>query len=222
MANYDDDNKSVNSEYSASSAPQNRKMRSAPQSGNKHLNVVDLGKPLPSSGDESNIESQIDNSDNVSVNSYASDNSRRTRRKKKAPLAEGAYSKLSKQERREFRTAFRLFDKDDDGQISVQELKQVFEGLNFHFTEMQLVNMLKSIDDNGDGRVDIDEFVCVMKGSAYSDPSNSRTYVEELKEAFEVFDKDGMNSIFDSIDAMTMDYNGFCLQIDLFSIVLYR
>ena len=51
--------------------------------------------------------------------------------------------------------------------------------------------MLKAIDDNGDGKVDIDEFVCVMKGAAYSDLSNNRPYVEELREAFEVFDKDG-------------------------------
>merc|ERR1719192_2469207 len=34
-----------------------------------------------------------------------------------------------------------------------------------------------------------------MKGSAYSDPSNIRTYVEELREAFEVFDKDGDGQI---------------------------
>eukprot|EP00486_Rosalina_sp_Unknown_P002104 CAMPEP_0201567678 /NCGR_PEP_ID=MMETSP0190_2-20130828/8289_1 /ASSEMBLY_ACC=CAM_ASM_000263 /TAXON_ID=37353 /ORGANISM="Rosalina sp." /LENGTH=130 /DNA_ID=CAMNT_0047987955 /DNA_START=21 /DNA_END=409 /DNA_ORIENTATION=+ len=117
----EDDTKSMNSEWSQQSAPQNKKMRSAPQGGNKHLMVHDLGKPLPSSGDESNIENQIDNSDNVSVNSYASDNTlnRSKRKKKKAPSAEGAYSKLSKQERREFRMAFRLFDKDDDGQISV-------------------------------------------------------------------------------------------------------
>merc|ERR1712087_1018687 len=114
---------------------------------------------------------------------------------RKVVPAQGAYSQLSKQERREFRTAFRLFDKDDDGQISVKELQTVFEGLNYHFTESQLVTMLKSIDDNGDGKVDIDEFVAVMKGSAYSEPSNTRTYVEELREAFEVFDKDGDGQI---------------------------
>eukprot|EP00483_Globobulimina_turgida_P009798 UN09817 len=91
--------------------------------------------------------------------------------------------------------AFRLFDKDDDGQISVYELKKVFDGLNYHFTETQLVNMLKSIDDNGDGKVDIDEFVCVMKGSVYSETSNTRAYVDELREAFEVFDKDGDGQI---------------------------
>merc|ERR1719420_1125690 len=53
--------------------------------------------------------------------------------------------------------------------------------------------MLKSIDDNGDGKVDIDEFVAVMKGSVYA--SNTRTYLEELREAFEVFDKDGDGQI---------------------------
>ena len=192
----DDDNKSATSEYSTPSIPPNKKQRSAPPGNKKHLSVDHYGKPLPSSGDESNIDR--DNSDNVSVHSYASDTSRSTTAapKRKAPSAEGAYSKLSKQERREFRMAFRLFDKDDDGQISVMELKEVFEGLNYHFTEMQLVEMLKSIDDNGDGRVDIDEFVCVMKGNMYSDPRNSRTYLEELQEAFEVFDKDGIIYIF--------------------------
>lgn len=183
----DDDSKSMNSNQSAQSAPSkhSKVKKNGPA---QHLAVIDHDKPLPSSGDELAL------TDDASVNSYNSDTSRKQKRKK-LPSADGAYQKLAKQERREFRLAFRLFDKDDDGQISVLELKEVFEGLNYHFTTDQLISMLKGIDDNSDGKVDIDEFVHCMKGDAFSDISNMRPYVEELKEAFEIFDKDGDGQI---------------------------
>eukprot|EP00484_Ammonia_sp_Unknown_P021764 CAMPEP_0197028002 /NCGR_PEP_ID=MMETSP1384-20130603/7821_1 /TAXON_ID=29189 /ORGANISM="Ammonia sp." /LENGTH=299 /DNA_ID=CAMNT_0042456939 /DNA_START=21 /DNA_END=920 /DNA_ORIENTATION=- len=182
-----------NSNYSAQSAP------AAPNAApNKHKanaanhlavkNKNSKGGGGASSADEANGgNAPIDLTDNASFNSYDS----------RGPKsgAEGAFARLNKQERREFMMAFRLFDKDDDGQITVPELQHVFEGLNYHFTQEQLINMLRSIDDNDDGRVDIDEFVYVMKGDAYSQTENSRPFIEELKEAFEVFDKDGDGEI---------------------------
>ena len=181
-----DDAKSTNSNYSAQSAPANHQKR--PKAPKKHLKVDDyFSKALPSSGDEEDEHNLSFNGSNRSSFNGPSH----------IP-AQGAYAKLTKKERREFRTAFRLFDKNDDGAISVGELKEVFEGLNLNFKDRELVLMLKSIDDNDDGKVDIDEFVAVMKGSAYSDPIHSRTYLEELKEAFEVFDKDGDGKINDN------------------------
>ena len=89
----------------------------------KHLVVQQNSIPLPSSGDEGS-QPELNSDTSVSY-SYNSDFDPKHRKKKRKSPAEGAYAALSKQERREFRMAFRLFDKDDDGQISVMELKQV-------------------------------------------------------------------------------------------------
>ena len=102
---------------------------------------------------------------------------------------------LTRKDRREFREAFQLFDKDDDGTITIAELQEVFTGLNFHFTDSQLTQMINTIDDNGDGKIDLEEFILMMRGDIYNDPSNSKTYREELRDAFDVFDKDGNGSI---------------------------
>eukprot|EP00483_Globobulimina_turgida_P000030 UN00030 len=187
----EDDAKSSHSTYSAQSAP-NPHHKKERIKGKKHLKVREDHTNETETHSNDNV-TDLTLTDSVSYDETIARDKKV--KKKKFKTAEGAYSQLSKQERREFRMAFRLFDKDDDGQISVYELKKVFDGLNYHFTETQLINMLKSIDDNGDGKVDIDEFVCVMKGSAYSETSNTRPYVDELREAFEVFDKDGDGQI---------------------------
>eukprot|EP01084_Bolivina_argentea_P135799 239237_1 len=110
----DDDVKSVYSSQSASSAqsaPTNNKATNAKTVPSAHLNVSDYPKALPSSADEADEVDDDDDDDNNSVYSNASSNKRKKHRNNRA---EGTYQKLSKQERREFRMAFRLFDKDDD------------------------------------------------------------------------------------------------------------
>ncbi|KAK9018164.1 hypothetical protein V6N11_001145 [Hibiscus sabdariffa] len=72
----------------------------------------------------------------------------------------------------EFRKAFCLIDKDSDGFITIEELESVIQTLDANPTRL----MISEVDDvEGDGKIDFEDFEKV---------------VDELKEAFKVFDRD--------------------------------
>lgn len=64
---------------------------------------------------------------------------------------------------RELRIAFREFDKDRDGRITVAELRQAAPALLGEPLEgTELDEMLRDMDLNGDGTIDFDEFVMML------------------------------------------------------------
>ncbi|CAN4107703.1 unnamed protein product [Withania somnifera] len=58
--------------------------------------------------------------------------------------------------------AFRTFDKDGDGKISVQEVYELQKGLGQRCSLQDCRKMVKAVDANGDGVIDLDEFVTMM------------------------------------------------------------
>jgi len=69
-------------------------------------------------------------------------------------------------------SAFRLFDKNGDGKISQQELKQVLanDELNEVAGAKAIAELMKEIDGNGDGVIDFQEFMQMMKGGGPTSP----------------------------------------------------
>ncbi|XP_066108303.1 calcium-binding protein 4 isoform X2 [Saccopteryx bilineata] len=64
---------------------------------------------------------------------------------------------------RELRIAFREFDRDRDGRITVAELRQAAPALlGEPLVDLELDEMLRDVDLNGDGTVDFDEFVMML------------------------------------------------------------
>ncbi|XP_070282560.1 calcium-binding protein 4 [Myotis yumanensis] len=64
---------------------------------------------------------------------------------------------------RELRIAFREFDRDRDGRITVAELRQAAPALlGEPLADPELEEMLRNVDLNGDGTVDFDEFVMML------------------------------------------------------------
>jgi len=60
-------------------------------------------------------------------------------------------------------------------------------------TDEELHQMIKQLDKDGDGEIDFEEFVGLMKMRA--EERNERDPEEELRDAFNIFDADGSGFI---------------------------
>ncbi|CAH2241193.1 troponin C, isoallergen Bla g 6.0101-like [Pararge aegeria] len=64
----------------------------------------------------------------------------------------------------ELREAFRLYDREGNGYITTDVLKEIFKELDNTLSNEELEAMITEIDADGSGTVDFDEFLEVMTG----------------------------------------------------------
>jgi len=93
---------------------------------------------------------------------------------------------LTEEQIAEFKEAFSLFDKDNDGLITSKELGTVMRSLGQNPTESELADMIREVDADGNGSIDFPEFLTMMARKMRDTESE-----EDVREAFRVFDKDG-------------------------------
>ncbi|ODN04612.1 Troponin C, isoform 1 [Orchesella cincta] len=65
---------------------------------------------------------------------------------------------------KELKEAFRLYDKQGQGYITTEVLKQILHEIDETLTDADLDGMIEEIDEDGSGTVDFDEFMEMMTG----------------------------------------------------------
>ena len=78
----------------------------------------------------------------------------------------------------DFRDAFKTFDTDEDGYLSLKELGDLLISLGHPVSKEELTEMTSEIDIEGNGTIDFKEFILLMA-------RKMRDYIE----AFRIFDK---------------------------------
>lgn len=58
---------------------------------------------------------------------------------------------------------FKVFDKDGNGYISLDELRDIINKLDQNISDIEINEMLKEADDDNDGKLSFEEFVKIMK-----------------------------------------------------------
>ncbi|XP_050230911.1 probable calcium-binding protein CML25 [Mercurialis annua] len=90
----------------------------------------------------------------------------------------------------ELEHVFKKFDVNGDGKISSSELGAIMSSLGHEAKEEELIKMIKEFDADGDGFIDFQEFVELNTQGVDTDE-----VLENLKDAFDVYDMDGNGSI---------------------------
>mmetsp|Transcript_8850 Transcript_8850/g.11771 ORF Transcript_8850/g.11771 Transcript_8850/m.11771 type:complete len:177 (-) Transcript_8850:64-594(-) len=99
---------------------------------------------------------------------------------------------FSQEEILEFRDAFAMFDLDGGGTIEFKELHHVLKELGDEPSREEIEEMILLVDENGDGEIDFDEFLTLMRlrlGDSGEDAE------QNLKDVFNIFDADGSGFI---------------------------
>ena len=112
-----------------------------------------------------------------------------------------AGSPLTEEMISDFRDAFKTFDTDEDGYLSLKELGDLLIELGVPVTNDELKEMTNEIDIEGNGTIDFKEFILLM-ARKMRDYDNEDEYIE----AFRIFDKnnDDLISKEEMKEAMTI------------------
>lgn len=92
---------------------------------------------------------------------------------------------LTQEQIAELEDAFTVFDEDGDGEIGVEELELILNGLGESADIEELEARLREVDDNHDGYIDFAALVTLMTRRF----DDAETYAD-LKKTFDQFDAD--------------------------------
>ncbi len=114
---------------------------------------------------------------------------------------------ISSKKKNEYLEAFKIFDKNNDGLITQDELKQLLNNIGQKPSDSEIQDMINEIDIDGDGKINFDNFITLME-KKLRDHDNE----EELIETFKVFDKDGIgfityNNLKDVVHSLGLNYS---------------
>lgn len=104
-----------------------------------------------------------------------------------------------------FKEAFRMMDKDGSGSLTGEELGKMFKTMDEEMTDAQLQIIVNDMDKDGDGEIDLEEFLSYMDEMLGSGRDGELTE-ERIKELFDACDSDGSGDI--SAEELRKIYGG--------------
>ena len=115
--------------------------------------------------------------------------------------------KYLQKKKNEYLEAFKIFDKNNDGLITQDELKQLLNNIGQNPSDSEIQDMINEIDIDGDGKINFDNFITLMEKKLRDHDDE-----EELIETFKVFDKDGIgfityNNLKDVVHSLGLNYS---------------
>ena len=91
----------------------------------------------------------------------------------------------------EVKLIFNKFDKNGDGKISCDELKDILKALGSDTSGDEVIRIMAEIDTDGDGFIDLNEFAEFHRSGAGNDAkSGGNDTNKELRDAFDLYDID--------------------------------
>merc|ERR1712193_280135 len=90
----------------------------------------------------------------------------------------------------EIKEAFELFDTDGSGSIASGELKVAMKALGFEPKPGEIEKLIHSVDDDGDGEMDYDDFERMMEQKILN-----KDQKDDLMKAFALIDDDKTGTI---------------------------
>ena len=90
----------------------------------------------------------------------------------------------------EYKANFQMADKNHDGRISFQELKEVMEKSQCSFSEAELQDYVNDVNIDENGELDMEAFLDIIEN--YQRDNDTE---EELQEVFKIFDKNNTKLI---------------------------
>ncbi|XP_054613078.1 centrin-3 isoform X2 [Dunckerocampus dactyliophorus] len=97
---------------------------------------------------------------------------------------------LSEEQKHEIREAFELFDTDKDNEIDYHELKVAMRALGLEVKKVDVLQILKDYDREGNGKITFEDFNEVV-----TELILERDPKEEIMKAFRLFDDDESGKI---------------------------
>merc|ERR1712142_343842 len=98
--------------------------------------------------------------------------------------------KLTDDQVQDFKDAFKKFDTEGNGEIPTSELGTVMRMLGHLLKDEELQEAIESVDSDGSGFVDIEEFLELMRIKTKEAADEA-----EIKEAFRILDRDSKGEI---------------------------
>ena len=101
-----------------------------------------------------------------------------------------------------------MFDKDNDGSITIKELRTAMRSLGYNPSAEELQDLIREYDKDDSGTIELNEFMKLMTNKI-----KEQEEVNQLIEMFEVFDRNGdgllskdeIKNLFDSINEEISD-----------------